>query len=192
MNVLLVSHVLVSLVAIVAGFAVAYSFVIGKRNEFWMTAFLVTTIATSASGFLFPADHVTPGHVVGVLSLVALTVAAVTKSSERIVGAWSRTHIVSVVMLFLFQHVCPGCSDVPEDTGSAQFCSKRIGTAICSGSIAGGGRIRCGGVPFSASQPSFGSERYHPNFASRNALAGSKRLSTREIPSWILRVRATK
>lgn len=100
MSLLLVSHVLVSLIAIFYGVLVSYAFLVGKRHEAWMSVFLATTIATSVGGFMFPADHITPAHVFGVISLIALTVAFATRNSERQMRAWSRTHIYSVLFSF--------------------------------------------------------------------------------------------
>lgn len=100
MSVLLVSHVGVSLLAILFGFFVVFAFLSGKRHETWMSFFLATTTATSVTGFLFPADKITPGHVFGVLSLLALGIAVATRNDEKHLGAWSRTHIVSILVSF--------------------------------------------------------------------------------------------
>lgn len=100
MSALVASHVAISLVAIAAGFVVTYAFLAGKRMEGWTSIFLATTIATSASGFLLPADRILPSHVVGVISLIALTVAVATRNDERQFRAWSRTYIVSALTSF--------------------------------------------------------------------------------------------
>jgi hypothetical protein len=100
MTTLLVGHVLISLSGIFSGFLVASSFLLGRRHEHWMSFFLATTVMTSVTGFMFPADHVSPGHVFGVLSLISLSIAVATRNSERHMGAWSRTHIASVLFAF--------------------------------------------------------------------------------------------
>lgn len=46
----------------------------GARLDGWTAFFLLTTILTSATGFFFPADKVTPAHAVGAISLVVLVV----------------------------------------------------------------------------------------------------------------------
>src|SRR5689334_17598332 len=83
MSTVLVLHVLISLVGIASGFVVAYALVAGKRFEGWHVLFLATTIATSASGFLLPAQGLTPGRIIGVLSLVVLAVAVAARYSAH-------------------------------------------------------------------------------------------------------------
>lgn len=100
MSFLVASHVFISLVAIAAGFVVTYAFLAGKRLEGWTSIFLSTTIATSASGFLLPADRILPSHIVGIISLVALTLAVATRNAERPFRAWSRTYIISALTSF--------------------------------------------------------------------------------------------
>jgi hypothetical protein len=50
-------HVLISLAGIGTGFMVVYGMLNGKRLDSWTGIFLVTTVLTSATGFLFPAEH---------------------------------------------------------------------------------------------------------------------------------------
>jgi len=47
-------HVVLSLVGIFAGFVVAGGIVAGERLDGWTGVFLVTTVATSVTGFGFP------------------------------------------------------------------------------------------------------------------------------------------
>ena len=68
-------HVVISLLAIVSGFVVVVGLIAGKRLDAWTAFFLATTIATSVTGFGFPIHVVTPGIVIGVISLVVLAVA---------------------------------------------------------------------------------------------------------------------
>src|SRR5262249_5628250 len=59
--------------------------------------FLVMTILTSVTGFGFPATKVTPGHVFGVLSLIALALAIYGKYSRHLAGGWRATYIASAL-----------------------------------------------------------------------------------------------
>jgi hypothetical protein len=68
-------HVLISLAGIGTGFIVVYGMLDGRRLEGWTGIFLVTTVLTSATGFLFPVEHLLPSHIVGTISLVVLAVA---------------------------------------------------------------------------------------------------------------------
>jgi len=69
-------HVILSLVAMLAGIIVMIGMLASVRLGFWAGLFLATAILTSATGYLFPASGLLPSHVVGAISLVALVVAA--------------------------------------------------------------------------------------------------------------------
>ncbi len=95
-------HVVISLVAIVSGFVVLFGFLTNREWEYGTELFLSTTILTSVTGYGFPATHVTPGHVVGAISLVVLAVAIYAKYVRHAQGAWRSAYLVnSVVALYL-------------------------------------------------------------------------------------------
>jgi hypothetical protein len=60
--------------------------------------FLLTTIATSLTGFGFPIKGVTPGIVLGVISLVVLAIAVYARYAGRIVGPWRLVYVVTAVI----------------------------------------------------------------------------------------------
>ena len=72
-------HVVISLVGIASGLIVVYGFIAGKRLDLWTAIFLLTTVFTSATGFLFPFKHLLPSHIVGILSLLVLAAAIVAR-----------------------------------------------------------------------------------------------------------------
>jgi hypothetical protein len=81
-------HVIISLIGIVSGFVVL-SGLLGSRTMPGMTAlFLLTTILTSATGFLFPFEKLLPSHMVGILSLVLLAIACIALYVMNLAGAW--------------------------------------------------------------------------------------------------------
>jgi hypothetical protein len=81
-------HVIISLIGIVSGFVVL-SGLLGSRTMPGMTAlFLLTTILTSATGFLFPFEKLLPSHMVGILSLVLLAIACIALYAMNLAGAW--------------------------------------------------------------------------------------------------------
>ena len=95
-------HVVISLVAIVAGFIAAFEMMANKPLGLWNTIFLWTTIATSVTGFGFPNDHVTPGMIVGVLSLIVLAVALFALYGQHLSGAWRWIYIVTAMVALWF------------------------------------------------------------------------------------------
>jgi hypothetical protein len=95
-------HVVVSLVGIVSGFVVAAGLIAARRLNGWTMLFLVSTVATSVTGFGFPVDHVLPSHVVGVISLVVLAVAILARYVRRLSGGWRTIYVIgTVVALYL-------------------------------------------------------------------------------------------
>lgn len=87
-------HVLISLIGIAAGLIVLYGLLTGRRLDGWTGLFLVTTVATSATGFLFPFDHLLPSHKVGIISLGVLAVAILARYGLHLAGAWRRIYVV--------------------------------------------------------------------------------------------------
>jgi hypothetical protein len=95
-------HVALSLIGIGAGFVVAYGLLVSKRYDGWTKLFLVTTVATSATGFLFPVHKFLPSHVVGIVALMALGIAVLARYRYRLAGGWQRTYaITAVIALYL-------------------------------------------------------------------------------------------
>ena len=99
---LTVVHVLISLVAIVAGLVAMFGWMRHKPLERWTRVFLTTTIATSATGFLFPFTRFLPSHAFGIVSLSILPLAWVARYKYHLSGhyRWLYT-LTSVVALYL-------------------------------------------------------------------------------------------
>lgn len=91
-------HVLLSLIGIGAGLVVACGLLATKRYDRWTKLFLVTTVATSVTGFLFPIHKLTPGHVVGIVSLIVLAIAIAARYRFHLAGGWRRTYAITAVL----------------------------------------------------------------------------------------------
>jgi hypothetical protein len=59
-------------------------------------------VATSLTGFGFPFDHLLPSHVVGILSLLILTLAIVARYAFRLAGPWRRAYVISATLALYF------------------------------------------------------------------------------------------
>jgi hypothetical protein len=95
-------HVIISLIGIGSGLPVLAGLLNGKRLDGWTALFLSTTIATSITGFGFPFDHLLPSHIVGIISLVVLAVAAYARYGAHLAGGWRRVYVIgAVVALYL-------------------------------------------------------------------------------------------
>jgi uncharacterized membrane protein SirB2 len=91
-------HVILSLVAMLAGIVVMIGMLASLRLGFWAGLFLATAILTSATGYLFPAPGLLPSHVVGAISLVALVIASWAFYSGSLQGARRWLYVVTAVL----------------------------------------------------------------------------------------------
>jgi hypothetical protein len=91
-------HVVISLVGIGSGFVVLYGLLTRKRLPAWTALFLVTTVATSATGFMFPFDHFLPSHWVGVISLIVLAIAILTRYVLDLSGASRWIYVITAMI----------------------------------------------------------------------------------------------
>ena len=95
-------HVLISLLGIGSGLVVMYGFFNANRMDRWTQLFLTTTALTSLTGFLFPNEHITPGIVVGILSMMVLAVATGARYGLRMRGVWRPAYVISGAIALYF------------------------------------------------------------------------------------------
>jgi len=93
-------HVAISLIAIACGVVVTIGLWRAQRVPLWTAAFLVTTVATSVTGFLFHSKSFGPPHVVGVISLLILALALVALYGYRLTGAWRWIYVAGALAAF--------------------------------------------------------------------------------------------
>jgi hypothetical protein len=91
-------HVIISLIGIATGLIVLWGMFSAGRLELWTAIFLLTTILTSVTGFLFPFTTLLPSHITGIISLVVLAVAVVALYYYRLAGHWRWIYVVSAVL----------------------------------------------------------------------------------------------
>ncbi len=91
-------HVVLSLIGIASGLVVLYGMLTRKKLDQWTMLFLITTVATSLTGFAFPNDHLTPGIKVGIISMVALGIAIVARYVFHLAGSWRWVYVFAVVL----------------------------------------------------------------------------------------------
>jgi hypothetical protein len=145
-------HVVISLVAIVSGVAVAYGFVAAKRFDIWTASFLVTTMLTSATGFIFfQIERFTPALGVGAISLIVLAVAILGRYRFRLAGRWRPAYVISSVTAFylnvfvlvaqLFQKV-PALRDLAPTQSEPPFVVAQLVVLVACITIGIVGTIR--------------------------------------------------
>jgi hypothetical protein len=84
--------VLLSLVSLGSGLLLISAFLTGRRTHRLNGIFLIMAAGTSVTGFFFPFHGVTPGIVVGLVSLSVLILATIALARK-----WSRVYMTSAV-----------------------------------------------------------------------------------------------
>lgn len=95
-------HVIISLVAIAAGLIALIEMLRGRFPAGLTAIFLVTTIATSVTGFFFHSKAFGPPHAVGVLSLIILAASLLAYYSRKLTGRWRGIYIGTAVAALYF------------------------------------------------------------------------------------------
>jgi len=72
-------HVVLSLTGIASGLVLVVGWLTGGQFRRVTTVFLITTAATSLTGFGFPFHKLLPSHIVGIISLAVLSSAVVVR-----------------------------------------------------------------------------------------------------------------
>jgi hypothetical protein len=96
------AHVIISLIGIAAGLLVMFGMLASDRKPGLTAIFLLTTILTSATGFLFPFTQLLPSHMVGILSLVLLAIACIALYVSGLVGPWRWIYVVTALLSLYF------------------------------------------------------------------------------------------
>jgi hypothetical protein len=91
-------HVLISLVGIGSGFIAVFGLLKGRLLAGWTPLFLVSTVLTSVTGFLFPVEHLLPSHKVGIISLIVLAIAICALYVFHLSGRWRAIYVISALM----------------------------------------------------------------------------------------------
>ncbi len=91
-------HVIISLIGVVSGLVVLSGLLGSKVMPSWTALFLVTTILTNATGFLFPFDKLLPSHIVAIISLVLLAIACIALYVMKLAGAWRWVYTLTALM----------------------------------------------------------------------------------------------
>jgi hypothetical protein len=95
-------HVLISFVGIGSGLAVIYGMFRSHRLDVITMVFVVSTALTSLTGFAFPNEHITPGIIVGILSLVVLAIAILGRYVMHMRGAWRAIYVITAAIAVYF------------------------------------------------------------------------------------------
>ena len=95
-------HVAITLIAIGSGLIVVGGMFASRRLPFNNALFLLTTVLTSLTGFLFPIHGFTPALGVGIISCVILAVALFAYYGKGLSGAWRWIYVVTAIVALYF------------------------------------------------------------------------------------------
>ena len=91
-------HTAISLIAIASGLIVLAGMLRARRLPGWTAVFLVTTILTSVTGFMFPINGLTPAIVFGLISIVILLIALAALYLKHLSGAWKWIYVTTALL----------------------------------------------------------------------------------------------
>ena len=95
-------HVVISLMAIASGIVVLIGMLGSHRIPAWTAFFLLTTVLTSVTGFLFPIRGFTPAIGTGIVSCLVLAVALYALYGRHLAGAWRWIYVASAATALYF------------------------------------------------------------------------------------------
>jgi hypothetical protein len=149
-------HIWLSLIGIGAGLVVIFGLLAGRALGGWTALFLITTAATSVTGFAFPFDHLLPSHKVGMVSLAVLALALLARYGLRLAGPWRRVYAVCaglalylnvfVAVVQAFEKVSFLNAMAPTQTEPAFVVAEVVVLALFAALTIGAAR-RFGGAP---------------------------------------------
>ena len=90
-------HVVISLIGIVSGLVVLFGLFDSKPMPGLTALFLLATILTNATGFLFPFEKLLPSHMIAILSLVLLAIACIALYAMKLSGGWRWIYVVTAM-----------------------------------------------------------------------------------------------
>jgi hypothetical protein len=97
-------HTAISLIAILTGLIVVVGMLTGKRMPEWTGVFLLTTVLTSVTGFMFPVpiSLLLPSQITGIVALAVLLPTLAAIYVFKLSGPWRSVYIIgAVISLYL-------------------------------------------------------------------------------------------
>jgi hypothetical protein len=95
-------HVLLSLIGIGSGLVVLYGLLTSNRMDGWTLLFLLTTAATTLTGFFLPFATITPAVKLGILSTIVLIPTFAARYAFGMAGMWRWIYVGGAVLALYF------------------------------------------------------------------------------------------
>jgi hypothetical protein len=90
-------HVIISLIAILAGFVVVFGMLRNQHSGLWAAIYLVLIALTSLTGYPIPPLGFDPPRMVGTISLVVIVMAIAALYVFRLSGVWRGIYVVTAI-----------------------------------------------------------------------------------------------
>jgi hypothetical protein len=98
-------HVVISLIAIATGVICMFALLGSKTPAGLTSTFLLTTVATSVTGFFFPNLKIGPPVIFGIVSLIVLTPVLLAYYRYHLVGPWRWIYIAGAAFALYLNSV---------------------------------------------------------------------------------------
>jgi hypothetical protein len=93
--------VIISLIGIISGIVVAVGMLNAKHLPGMTQLFLITTVVSCVTGFMFPIPF-DPPAVIGCITLAVLALAILALYREKLAGSWRGIYVVSALIALYF------------------------------------------------------------------------------------------
>jgi hypothetical protein len=150
-------HTAISLAAIAAGLMALAAMLKGQTPVTLTGVFLGLTVLTSVTGFLFHNDKVTPGMVVGAISLIVLAVALFALYGRHLAGRWRTAYVITatlalylnvfVLVIQSFIKIAPLHALAPGIPPTGPVFATVQGVVLLAFLVAGWKAVKAGNVP---------------------------------------------
>jgi hypothetical protein len=97
-----VIHTALSLLALVTGLVTLLAMIRGHALPGIALTYLVTSIATSATGFGFPFTQLLPSHIVAIMSLLALLAVLYARYVRKLADGWRTVDAIGIAISVFF------------------------------------------------------------------------------------------
>ena len=95
-------HMVISLAAAGSGFVVILGLLNRKLLDGWIAIFFAASILTVLTGFLFPFDRLLRSHVLGLLTLLVVTISLFVRVTSGLVGGWRAVYVLALATALYF------------------------------------------------------------------------------------------
>jgi hypothetical protein len=95
-------HVVITLIAMAAGLVAIFGMIVNNRMDAMTGVFLLFTVLTSMTGFLFPIHGLTPALILGMMSMVILAIALTARYLFAMRDAWRWIFVMTAVIAQYF------------------------------------------------------------------------------------------